>query len=165
MHEKNIHESDSPANVTGDREACSKYWIATYVRPQSGKKTAPGLSKLGVETYVPIQRQLRNWSDRKKMVDVLIISMIVFAYITEADIHLMRHHPLVNGMVSETGHNIPAPIPSPRIEMLHYMLGLSDIPVSFRQEEFRSEDIVTNVRGSLKGLTGQVKAVKDVMTE
>ena len=45
------------------------------------------------------------------------------------------------------------------------MLGQSEIPVSFEQGHFKSDEIVEIVRGSLKGLIGQVKAVKDDMTE
>lgn len=39
------------------------------------------------------------------------------------------------------------------------------MPVSFEQDHFKSDDIVEVVRGSLKGLIGQVKAVKDNLTE
>ena len=39
------------------------------------------------------------------------------------------------------------------------------MPVSFEQSYFKSNEIVEIVRGSLKGLIGQVKAVKDDMTE
>ncbi len=83
----------TPVNGTDDREARSKFWIAAYTRPRSERKLAQELSKLGIETYVPIQFQLRQWSDRKKKIDVMIIPMIVFAHITEADVATIRTRP------------------------------------------------------------------------
>ena len=70
MNDNSNTHSVPPVNGTDDREARSKFWIAVYTRPRSEKKAASELNKLGIETYLPIQRQLRKWSDRKKIVDV-----------------------------------------------------------------------------------------------
>lgn len=155
----------SPANGTDDREARSKYWIAIYTRPRSEKKTADELNRLGIETYLPIQKILRQWSDRKKIVDVPVIPMILFANIADDDLHRIKAHPLVLNYISNSEKKSPAHIPNDQIDKLKYMLGQSDIPVSFEPGYFKSDEIVEIVRGSLKGLSGTVKAVKDDMTE
>lgn len=165
MAESTIPKFDTPVNGTDDREACSKFWIAAYTRPRSEKKTAAELSKLGIETYVPIQKQLRTWSDRKKFVDVPVIPMTIFANIIEEDILKIRDHPLIIRILSQPGRKVPAHIPTDQIDNLKYMLGQSEIPVSFENGYFKSDDFVTIVQGSLMGLIGQVKSVKDNMME
>lgn len=45
------------------------------------------------------------------------------------------------------------------------MLNQSEIPISFEQGHFVTNDVVKITRGKLKGLVGQVRTVKDVMTE
>lgn len=84
MTENDIPEFVSPANGTDDREACSKFWIAAYTRPRSEKKVATELSKSGIETYVPIQKQLRIWSDRKNKIEMAVIPMIIFVRILKS---------------------------------------------------------------------------------
>ena len=162
-----FHESRgvSPVNGTDDREARSKFWIAVYTRPRSEKKVATELSKTGIETYVPIQKQLRIWSDRKRFIDVPVIPMILFVKISEEDIPIIREHSLVIRIISQPGRKVPAPIPTDQIDNLKYMLGQSEIPVSFESRDFKSDDFVTIVRGSLTGLIGQIKGVRDDMTE
>lgn len=59
-------ECTTPVNVADGREARSKFWIAAYTRPKSEKKAAVELAKSGIEIYVPIQTQIREWSDRRK---------------------------------------------------------------------------------------------------
>ena len=154
-----------PVNRTDDREARSKFWIAVYTRPRSEKKAASELNKLGIETYLPIQKILKEWSDRKKLVDVPVIPMILFANITSDNLHPIKTHPLILNYISDSEKKGPACIPNNQIEKLKFMLGQSEVPVSFEQGYFKSDEIVEIVRGSLKGLTGQVKAVKNNMTE
>lgn len=154
----------SSVNVTDGREACPKFWIAVYTRPRSEKKSSAELSRLGIETYLPIQKQLRNWSDRKTLIDVPVIPMIFFAHITDDDLQKIKKHPLIIHIISAPGKHTPAHIPADQIEKLKYMLGQSEIPISFEQGSFSSNDIVQIVRGSLRGLTGQVKEVNRDMT-
>lgn len=165
LDEGEISELVSSVNVTDDREACPKFWVAAYTRPRSERKASLELSKLGIETYVPIQKQLRRWSDRNKLVEIPVIPMIIFAKITEEEIQKVREHSLIIRMISQPGRKGPAHIPAEQIDTLKYMLGQSEIPVSFEQGYFKSDDLVTIVRGSLIGLVGQVKEVKEDMTE
>lgn len=154
-----------PVNGTDDREARSIFWIAVYTRPRSEKKAASELNKLGIETYLPIQKILKEWSDRNKLVDVPVIPMILFANITSENLYTIKTHPLILHYISDSEKKGPAHIPNNQIEKLKFMLGQSEVPVSFEQGYFKSDEIVEIVRGSLKGLIGQVKAVKDDMTE
>ncbi len=165
MAENTNPKFDSSVNGTDDREARSKFWIAAYTRPRSEKKAAAELNRLGIDIYVPIQKQLRVWSDRKKWVDVPVIPMVIFAKVTEEDVHAVIIHSLIIRIISQPGKKEPAHIPSNQIENLKFMLGQSDTPVSFEQGQFATDDVVQVIRGNLKGLIGQVREVKDNMTE
>ncbi len=153
--------SVSAVNVTDDREACQKYWIAVYTRPKSEKKTSSILNHLGIETYVPVQTEIRQWSDRKKKVEVVIIPNIIFAYINKNDISTIRQNYLITKILSIPGYKEPARIPTEQIERLKFMLKESDSTVIFRNIDFKKSDTVKVVRGKLKGLTGIVESISE----
>lgn len=165
MADEYIPNQVSAVIGTDECEARSKFWIAVYTRPRSERKAVSELNKLGIETYLPVQKQLRKWSDRKKLIDFPVIPMILFANITDDDLPAIKIHPLILKYISNSEKKGPAHIPNNQIEKLKFMLGQSEVPVSFEQDHFKSDDIVEVVRGSLKGLIEQVKAVKDNLTE
>src|ERR1700752_210484 len=59
-----------------------KKWHALYVASRQEKNTARLLSEKGIESYVPIVKTMRQWSDRKKMVEVPLLNGYVFVHIS-----------------------------------------------------------------------------------
>lgn len=161
MNEKIISEQVPAVNVTDDREARQKFWIAVYTRPKSEKKASSILNHIGIETYIPIQTEIRQWSDRKKKIEVVIIPNIIFAYIRESDINTIRKIYLITKILSIPGSKKPAHIPISQIERLKFMIRESESPVSFRSVDFKKHDTVKVIRGKLKGLTGIVKNISE----
>lgn len=159
MNENLISELVPSVDVTDDREARPKFWIAAYTRPKSEKKASSILNHIGIETYIPIQTEIRRWSDRKKKIEVVIIPNIIFAYIRESDINTIRQNYLITKILYTPGSKKPAHIPTDQIERLKFMLKESDSPVSFRGIEFKKHDTVKVIRGNLKGLTGVVERI------
>lgn len=53
-------------------------WYALYTRPRQEKKVATRLEQLGIEVYCPLLIQVRQWSDRKKKVEVPLLPSYVF---------------------------------------------------------------------------------------
>lgn len=53
-------------------------WYALYTKPRQEKKVATRLELLGVEVYCPLIVQVRQWSDRKKKVEVPLLPSYVF---------------------------------------------------------------------------------------
>ncbi len=45
------------------------HWYAVYTRPRSEKKLQGALNKLGIESYLPLLRTRKKWSDRFKWVE------------------------------------------------------------------------------------------------
>ena len=151
----------SSANGTDDREARSKFWIAVYTRPRSEKKVATELSKTNIESYVPIQTVVKQWFDRKKKVDSVVIPMVVFAKVDDENVLDVKKHPLVIKVLTLPGKKEPAHIPEKQISQLKFMLKESDEPVVFEQTEFKQLDKVRVIRGNLSGLEGEVVRTND----
>ena len=143
----------SPVYGTDGREACPKFWIALYTRPRSEKKVKQILDKIGIETYLPMQNQMRQWSDRKKLVDVVVIPMTIFVNISKEKLPLINNHPLILRPFTFPGSKDIAKIPVNQIELLKFILGQSDYPVYFDTSAFQANDKVRVLRGPLMGLT------------
>lgn len=58
-------------------------WFPVYTNPRAEKKAAEALKNKGIEVYLPLQRQLKQWSDRKKWVDEPLIKSYLFLHIRE----------------------------------------------------------------------------------
>lgn len=157
--DNNLTREDSAANGPVDREARPKHWIAVYTRPKSEKKAAFELTKTGIETYVPMQTVSRQWSDRIKKVDIVVIPMIIFARITMDDILTVKKHPLVIKVLSYPGRKQPAKIPEDQINNLKLMLKHAETPVEFVGKSFKLAESVIVKNGKLEGLTGRVERI------
>jgi len=53
-------------------------WYALYTNPRQEKKVATRLEQMGIEVYCPLIIQVRQWSDRKKKVEVPLLPSYVF---------------------------------------------------------------------------------------
>lgn len=164
MDKNNISELVPAVDVTDDREARSKFWIAAYTRPKSEKKAASELSKI-MKTYVATQTLIRQWSDREKKIESVVIPMIIFAEVSSEDeILYVKKHPLVLKILTLPGQKQAAHIPAKQIERLKFMLHKSENPVNFIQGNIKLSDSVRVIRGNLLGLEGVVDRNPDGKT-
>ncbi|MBK0370910.1 UpxY family transcription antiterminator [Flavobacterium agrisoli] len=60
-------------------------WYVIYTKPKWEKKVAEQLSTLGVESYCPVVMQVRQWSDRKKKVEIPLFNSYVFVRLDEKE--------------------------------------------------------------------------------
>ena len=60
-------------------------WYVVYTKPKWEKKVAEKLNQIGVECYCPIVTQIKQWSDRKKKVEVPLFNSYVFVKLLDAD--------------------------------------------------------------------------------
>jgi transcription antitermination factor NusG len=61
-------------------------WFVVYTKPQAEKKFAERLQNAGYEVYLPLQEELRQWSDRKKKIQKPLISSVVFVCCESKDL-------------------------------------------------------------------------------
>ena len=69
-----------PSNGTGEGVAHSKRWYVALVRMHHEKKVSEHLSKMGIENFVPVQQEVHQWSDRRKVVESVLLPMMVFVH-------------------------------------------------------------------------------------
>ena len=147
-------EKGSLVNVTNDREAYPKRWVAALVHTNCEKKVATKLEKLGIENYVAIQTEEHQWSDRKKKIARIIIPMIVFLRIAQNEEDEIRRLPLIMKFITYPGSNdLATPIPNEQIEQLRFLLEHSESSVTFCNN-IEIGDAIRIVKGPLKGFTG-----------
>lgn len=150
----------SAVNVTDDREAYPKRWVAALVQVHSERSVSKRLQDMGIECWVPTQSEVHQWSDRKKKVERVVIPMIVFVHVQESDIKPLAYHSFIHKLLTAPGQRTPAIIPDAQIESLRFMLGQSEAAVEIRDRVLRTGDHVRIVRGPLKGLEGELCKVE-----
>ena len=60
-------------------------WYVLYTKPKWEKKVAERLTQIGVECYCPLITQIKQWSDRKKKVEMPLFNSYVFVQLSEID--------------------------------------------------------------------------------
>lgn len=150
---------DSAVGVPGS------YWFVAIVHFHSEKQSAEKLTKMGIETYIPTQTEIRVWRNgRKSKVDRIVIPSTIFIHCTEQQRKEIVKLPYIYrfmtnkaGSSSDGSFNKPLAIVSEKeINQLKFMLGQSDIPVTIMDRPFKVGDKVRVIRGSLAGLEGEV---------
>ena len=138
-----------------------KNWYAACVRMNCERKVAGLIEGLGIETFVPQQTQLRQWSDRRKKVSVVVIPLIVFIHATEEEARLVQCLSQVSRLMSAPGQKKPAVIPDKQMDVLKFLLYQEEKAVAFSGKIARKGDKVRIVRGHLAGVEGVVVQVEN----
>jgi len=134
-------------------EACpvhSMHWYALTVRPQHEKAVDDQLRAKALESYLPLYRARRRWSDRVKTIELPLFSRYVFCRFNfEARLKVLQ----ISSIVSIVGFGgKPCPIPDHEIETIQAIVG-SGLPVS-PWPFLRIGQRVRVTEGALEGLEG-----------
>ncbi len=60
-------------------------WYVVYTKPKWEKKVADKLKQLGIECYCPLITQVKQWSDRKKKIEVPLFNSYVFVQLPDSE--------------------------------------------------------------------------------
>ena len=110
------------------------------------------LETLGVEHFLPMKSEYRQWSDRKQLVESPLFSGYLFVKIDilqDSKLQVLKTRGVVSLVGNQTG---PLPIPDDQIEAIRTVLdsGLDCI----ESPELFEGDRVRVIRGPLSGLEG-----------
>lgn len=75
----------------------SRKWLAVYTRPRWEKKVNHLLFEKGVESYCPLNKVRRKWSDRIKIVEEPLFKSYVFVKVNDEDRTPVR---MTNGVIN-----------------------------------------------------------------
>jgi len=67
------------------KTSATTHWYVLYTKPNTSLKVAARLADLGVMVYAPTQTVVRQWSDRKKKVQVPVMPSMVLVNVQEKD--------------------------------------------------------------------------------
>jgi transcription antitermination factor NusG len=63
----------------------TRKWLAVYTRPRWEKKVNQLLTEKGLESYCPLNKVRRKWSDRVKLVEEPLFKSYVFVKVSDDD--------------------------------------------------------------------------------
>lgn len=130
-------------------------WIAVYTKPRHEKVVVEELTKKGIESYLPIIRQKRRWSDRMKWVDVPLFKSYIFVSIElKNTLYVLETHG-VHHIIKF--RNEIAVIPDNQIEAIRLMLEGGFEPTN--TEYFIVGDEVEIVGGPMNSVKGIVSRI------
>lgn len=139
-------------NYNGDIYDPDSCWYAVWTRSRQEKIAAATLNTLGIEHYLPLRSELRQWSDRRQMVEMPLFSGYLFVRISllkTNKLQVLRAPGVVHFVGNHTG---PLPIPDQQIDDIRTVL-TAGVECSVHPM-FTEGDRVRVVRGALAGVEG-----------
>lgn len=128
-------------------------WYAVYTRPRTEKAVNKRLLESGIEVFLPLQTEYREWSDRKKKVIVPLIRSYLFVHVTPIEFPVVFQTFGVVKFISFEGK--PVAIPQNQIDVLKLLID-SDVDLEVSTEKFSKGDLIEVTSGPLKSLTGEL---------
>ena len=142
--------------IKGENNQGKKLWYAIYVRSRHEKNVHSALLNKGIESSRPLKTVIRQWSDRKKKVQLPLFRSYVFVNIDLNIDNLIVLKTL--GVVKFIGiRNKPSRIPDEQIHWMH-MLVAESATVRAEKEIPLGQGVRVMI-GPFKGIKGVVKRV------
>ena len=134
-------------------ETTAKAWYVLRTKPRSEKQVYKRLVENGIDTYLPLYSTIRQWSDRKKRVQVPLFNSYIFVNINDGQFHIPYVIPGVFKFVTFEG--LPAVVPQRDIDNLKILLS-SNPELEISNRNFKAGQKVKVTLGILNGLTGEL---------
>ena len=140
----------------------SHKWFAIYTRPRWEKKVNQLLIEKGVESYCPLNKVRRRWSDRVKIVEEPLFKSYVFVRVNDNDRTGVR---MTNGVINFVyWQGKPAVIKEKEINAIKRFLDEYE-NVEVRPMELKLNQRVKIVTGPLMDQEGSVLDVRRKMVK
>ncbi len=131
-------------------------WRVFYTRARAEKKCEQRLSDRRIDVLVPKKREVRQWSDRKKEVEVPLFRNYLFARVNEKD--RLRVLETTGVVRCVHFHGEPARLRDETIEQLKTTQSAPDrLSVVDLRPQVGETVTITDGPESLRGLTGEVR--------
>jgi transcription antitermination factor NusG len=136
-----------------------KNWLVFYTKSRQEKKVNELLSRRGFEVFLPLQKVMRQWSDRKKKVEVPLFNSYIFVLESIDKIPSILQTP---GVAWNIRHNDkPAILHQKEMEVIKRFLSSGLLLESQAVDNLVEGDPVEVVDGSLKGMMGLLVKTND----
>ncbi len=137
-----------------------RQWHAIYVKSRTEKKVTRDLDARNIEAYIPLIKTMRQWSDRKKLVELPLLSGYVFVRTDLQQNDKVAQTPGVVGFIKSEGKI--AVIRDAEINQLKQLVDLGyHLEANPVEREYKKGDKVKITSGVLKGIEGYVIESKE----
>lgn len=140
----------------------SRKWLAVYSRPRWEKKVNQLLLEKGLESYCPLNKVRRKWSDRVKVVEEPLFKSYVFVKVSDEDRTAVRMTPGVINFVYWEGK--PALIKEKEINVIKRFLNEYE-NVEVRPINLQVHQRVKITAGPLMDQEGEVMSLQRKMVK
>jgi transcriptional antiterminator NusG len=131
-----------------------KKWLVFYTKSRHEKKVRDFLTKRGFNVFLPMQTVMRQWSDRKRKVEVPLFNSYIFVFESEDKIQQILQAP---GISWNIRHNDkPAVLRHDEIEIIQRFLSSGFFVETGSAQSLTVGDTVEVIDGALKGLRGSI---------
>jgi transcriptional antiterminator RfaH len=132
-------------------------WHPVCTMPRAEKKAYKALLDKGMLAYLPLHRQQKQWSDRKKWVEEPLIRSYLFVQISDQE----RTEVLMTKGISKFIYfsDTIATMPDRQIDELKLLLA-SSVELEVTQAYLQPGEKIIIKAGALKGLTGEIISYK-----
>lgn len=130
-------------------------WKVIYVASRQEKKVAHLLEKSGIEYYLPLIKKMREWSDRKKMVEMPLFNGYLFVRPSALQRDQLLTIPGVVKFLKYNGQD--GFVSDAEIEIIRTLISKGyDISEANGDEVFESGDRVKITSGPMKNFEGEI---------
>ena len=153
-------EKDLPSIGTGNSVARPKVWLVAYVHLYHEKKISKKLTADGIENFLPVQVEIRQWSDRRKKVERILIPMVIFVRVDMKERSQVLSLASVSRYMVLHGEHTPAVIPDEQMNRFKFMLDHSEEAIQFNNTQFAVGEKIRVIKGPLTGLEGELATIE-----
>ncbi|MBS4057125.1 MAG: UpxY family transcription antiterminator [Bacteroidales bacterium] len=138
-------------------ESDALFWYALYTRSKAEKKVFAELNFAGIEAYLPMITRLRQWSDRKKLVEEPLFRSYIFVHISESDYFRVLNTPGAIRFVSFERKAVK--IPPQQIEAIRFYVDDKESE-DLNIPDLKEGQLVKVKHGPMEGLVGRLLHIK-----
>jgi len=128
-------------------------WYPVHTHAKAEKKACLALTNKGIEAYLPLQRQLKQWSDRKKWIEEPFIKSYLFVRAKENELTEVLMTKGIARFIYFSGR--VASIPDNQLADLKLLM-TSAFELEITEDNLQPGEKVIMKAGPLKGLMGEI---------
>ncbi|WP_025144469.1 UpxY family transcription antiterminator [Pedobacter jeongneungensis] len=133
-------------------------WYPVYTRSRAEKKAHEELNRKGILSYLPLKKTVKQWSDRKKIVEEPLIKSYLFAYISAKEYAEVL---MTNGVARFIYFSSQiASIPDQQINDLKLLLA-TDADLELIDYDIKPGERVLIKAGPFKGIIAELVSIQN----
>ncbi len=131
----------------------NRKWYPVYTHPRAEKKAHAALTGKNIESYLPLQKTLKQWSDRKKWVEEPFLKSYLFVNVSESELTNVLMTKGIARFIYFSGK--VTTMPARQIDDLKLLMA-SPYELEITEENLEPGEKIIIKAGPLKGLAGEV---------